>query len=103
MYDHVIPFTLVSVQIKTGRLAAVHAVDSAQTLSTLAKSPEDKQLASGLNIKPVKFRFLPIAAGVCGMVDGWLFLPGLSVLVIGDIDFYIPSGSGRRCHAYVHG
>ncbi|MBI9051632.1 MAG: hypothetical protein JEZ00_19570 [Anaerolineaceae bacterium] len=78
-------------QIKTGRLAALYTVDSAQTLSTLdPKSLEYKLLASGLNIKPVTFRLLRMAAGVCGMVIAWLFLPGLPALVIGGIGAYIP-------------
>jgi Flp pilus assembly protein TadB len=78
-------------QIKTGRLAALYTVDSAQTLSTLdPKSLEFKLLASGLNVKRVTFRLLRLAAGVCGMVIAWLFLPGLPALVIGGIVFYIP-------------
>jgi len=78
-------------QIKTGRLAALYTVDSARTLSSLdQKSLEYKLLASGLNIKPVTFRLLCIAAGVCGMVIAWLFLPGLPSIVIGGILFYIP-------------
>jgi Flp pilus assembly protein TadB len=78
-------------QIKTGRLAALYTVDSTQTLSTLdPKSLEYKLLASGQNIKPVTFRLLRMAAGVCGMVIAWLFLPGLPSLVIGGIAFYVP-------------
>ena len=78
-------------QIKTGRLAALYTVDSARSLSSLdPKSLEYKLLASGLNIKPITFRLLRIAAGVCGMVIGWLFLPGLPAIVIGGILFYIP-------------
>ena len=85
-------------QIKTGRLSALYTVDSARTLSALSqgsasrdqKSLEYKLLASGLNIKPVTFRLLRIAAGVCGMVIAWLFLPGLPAIVIGGILIYIP-------------
>ena len=78
-------------QIKTGRLAALYSVDSARSLSSLdPKSLEYKLLASGLNIKPITFRLLRIAAGVCGMVIAWLFLPGLPAIVIGGILFYIP-------------
>lgn len=78
-------------QIKTGRLAALYTVDSARSLSSLdPKSLEYKVLASGLNIKPITFRLLRIAAGVCGMVIAWLFLPGLPAIVIGGILFYIP-------------
>jgi Flp pilus assembly protein TadB len=78
-------------QIKTGRLSALYTVDSARTLSSLdQKSLEYKLLASGLNIKPVTFRLLRIAAGVCGMVIAWLFLPGLPAIVIGGIVIYIP-------------
>jgi len=78
-------------QIKTGRLAALYTVDSARTLSSLdQKSLEYKLLASGLNIKPVTFRLLRIAAGMCGMVIAWLFLPGLPAIVIGGILVYIP-------------
>jgi Flp pilus assembly protein TadB len=78
-------------QIKTGRLAALYTVDSARSLSSLdPKSLEYKLLASGLNIKPVTFRLLRIAAGVCGMVVAWLFLPGFPAIVIGGILFYIP-------------
>jgi Flp pilus assembly protein TadB len=78
-------------QIKTGRLAALYTVDSARSLSSLdPKSLEYKLLASGLNIKPVTFRILCIAAGVSGMVIAWLFLPGLPAIVIGGILFYIP-------------
>jgi Flp pilus assembly protein TadB len=78
-------------QIKTGRLAALYTVDSARSLSSLdPKSLEYKLLASGLNIKPITFRILRIAAGVCGMVIAWLFLPGLPAIVIGGILFYIP-------------
>ena len=78
-------------QIKTGRLAALYTVDSARSLSSLdPKSLEYKLLASGLNIKPITFRLLRIASGVCGMVIAWLFLPGLPAIVIGGILFYIP-------------
>ncbi|KAF0109517.1 MAG: hypothetical protein FD147_2208 [Chloroflexi bacterium] len=78
-------------QIKTGRLAALYTVDSARSLSSLdPKSLEYKLLASGLNIKPITFRLLRIAAGVCGMVIAWLFLPGLPAIVVGGILFYIP-------------
>jgi len=78
-------------KIKTGRLSALYTVDSARTLSSLdQKSLEYKLLASGLNIKPVTFRLLRIAAGVCGMVIAWLFLPGLPAIVIGGILIYIP-------------
>ena len=78
-------------QIKTGRLAALYTVDSARSLSSLdPKSLEYKLLASGLNIKPITFRILRIAAGVCGMVIAWLFLPGLPAIVIGGILFYVP-------------
>ena len=78
-------------QIKTGRLAALYTVDSARSLSSLdPKSLEYKLLASGLNIKPITFRLLRIAAGVCGMVVAWLFLPGLPAIVIGGILFYVP-------------
>src|SRR5450759_5072853 len=78
-------------QIKTGRLAALYTVDSARTLSSLdQKTLEYKLLASGLNIKPVTFLLLRIAAGACGMVIAWLFLPGLPSIVIGGILFYIP-------------
>jgi len=78
-------------QIKTGRLAALYTVDSARSLSSLdPKSLDYKLLASGLNIKSVTFRLLRIAAGVCGMVIAWLFLPGLPAIVIGGILFYIP-------------
>lgn len=78
-------------KIKTGRLAALHTVDSARTLSSLdQKSLDYKLLASGLNINPVTFRLLRIAASVCGIVVAWLFLPGLPAIVIGVILFYIP-------------
>ncbi|MHB1339984.1 MAG: type II secretion system F family protein [Bellilinea sp.] len=78
-------------QIKTGRLAALYTVDSARSLSSLdPKSLEYKLLASGLNLKPITFRLLRIAASVCGMVIAWLFLPGLPAIVIGGILFYIP-------------
>ena len=78
-------------QIKTGRLAALYTVDSARSLSSLdPKLLEYKLLASGLNIKPITFRLLRIAASVCGMVIAWLFLPGLPAIVIGGILFYIP-------------
>lgn len=78
-------------QIKTGRLAALYTVDSVRSLSSLdPKSLEYKLLASGLNIKPITFRLLRIAAGVCGLVIVWLFLPGLPAIVIGGILFYIP-------------
>lgn len=78
-------------QIKTGRLAALYTVDSARSLSSLdPKSLEYKLLASGLNIKPITFRLLRIASGVCGMVIAWLFLPGLPAIVIGGILFYVP-------------
>ncbi|MBA3073436.1 MAG: hypothetical protein FP831_07565 [Anaerolineae bacterium] len=78
-------------QIKTGRLAALYTVDSARSLSSLdPKSLEYKLLASGLNIKPITFRLLRIAAGACGMVIAWLFLPGLPAIMIGGILFYIP-------------
>jgi len=78
-------------QIKTGRLDALYTVDSARSLSSLdPKSLEYKLLASGLNIKVITFRLLRIAAGVCGMVIAWLFLPGLPAIVIGGILFYIP-------------
>ena len=78
-------------QIKTGRLAALYTVDSARSLSSLdPKSLEYKLLASGLTIKPITFRLLRIAAGVCGMVIAWLFLPGLPAIMIGGILFYIP-------------
>jgi len=78
-------------QIKTGRLAALYTVDSARSLSSLdPKSLEYKLLASGLNIKPITFRLLRIAAGICGMVVAWLFLPGLPAIVIGGILFYVP-------------
>lgn len=78
-------------KIKTGRLAALYTVDSARTLSSLdQKSLDYKLLASGLNINPVTFRLLRIAAGVCGIVVAWLFLPGLPAIVIGVILFYIP-------------
>ena len=78
-------------QIKTGRLAALYTVDSARSLSSLdPKSLEYKLLASGLNIKPITFRLLRIAAGVCGIVMAWLFLPGSPAIVIGGILFYIP-------------
>ena len=78
-------------QTKTGRLAALYTVDSARALSSLdQKSLEYKLLASGLNIKPITFRLLRIAAGACGMVIAWLFLPGLPSIVIGGILFYIP-------------
>jgi Flp pilus assembly protein TadB len=78
-------------QVKTGRLAALYTVDSSRSLSSLdPKSLEYKLLASGLNLKPITFRLLRIAAGVCGMVIAWLFLPGLPAIVIGGILFYIP-------------
>ncbi len=78
-------------QIKTGRLAALYTVDSARSLSSLdPKSLEYKLLASGLNIKPITFRLLRIAAGVCGIVMAWLFLPGSPAIVIGGILFYVP-------------
>jgi Flp pilus assembly protein TadB len=78
-------------QIKTGRLTALYTADSARSLSSLdPNSLEYKLLASGLNIKPITFRLLRIAAGVCGMVIAWLFLPGLPAIVIGGILFYIP-------------
>jgi tight adherence protein C len=78
-------------QIKTGRLASLYTVDSARALSSLdQKSLDYKLLASGLNIKPVTFRLLRIAIGVCGMVVAWLFLPGLPSIVIGGILFYVP-------------
>ena len=78
-------------QIKTGRLAALYTVNSARALSSLdQKSLEYKLLASGLTIKPITFRLLRIAAGACGMVIAWLFLPGLPSIVIGGILFYIP-------------
>jgi len=78
-------------QIKTGRLAALYTVDSARSLSSLdPKSLEYKLLASGLNLKPITFRLLRIASGVCGMVIAWLFLPGLPAIVIGGILFYVP-------------
>jgi Flp pilus assembly protein TadB len=78
-------------QIKTGRLAALYTVDSARSLSSLdPKSLEYKLLASGLNLKPITFRLLRIATGVCGMVIAWLFLPGLPAIVIGGILFYVP-------------
>jgi Flp pilus assembly protein TadB len=78
-------------QIKTGRLAALYTIDSARSLSSLdPKSLEYKLLASGLNLKPITFRLLRIAAGVCGTVIAWLFLPGLPAIVIGGILFYIP-------------
>ncbi|TDA67611.1 MAG: hypothetical protein D9V45_01745 [Chloroflexi bacterium] len=78
-------------QIKTGRLAALYTVDSARSLSCLdPKSLEYKLLASGLNLKPITFRLLRIAAGVCGLVIAWLFLPGLPAIVIGGILFYVP-------------
>lgn len=78
-------------KIKTGRLAALYTVDSARTLSSLdQKSLDYKLLASGLNINPVTFRLLRIAASVCGIVVAWLFLPGLPAIVIGVILFYIP-------------
>jgi tight adherence protein C len=78
-------------QIKTGRLAALYTVDSARSLSSLnPKSLEYKLLASGLNIKPITFRLLRIAASVCGVVIAWLFLPGLPAIVIGGILFYVP-------------
>ena len=78
-------------QIKTGRLAALYTVDSARSLSSLdPKSLDYKLLASGFTIKPITFRLLRIAAGVCGMVIAWLFLPGLPAIVIGGILFYIP-------------
>jgi tight adherence protein C len=78
-------------QIKTGRLAGLYTVDSARALSSLdQKSLEYKLLASGLNIKPITFRLLRIAAGACCMVIAWLFLPGLPSIVIGGILFYIP-------------
>jgi tight adherence protein C len=78
-------------QIKTGRLAALYTVDSARSLSSLdPKSLEYKLLASGLNIKPITFRILRIAAGVCGMVIAWLFLPGLPAIMVGGILFSIP-------------
>jgi tight adherence protein C len=78
-------------QIKTGRLAALYTVDSARSLSSLdPKSLEYKLLASGLNLKPITFRLLRIASGVCVMVIAWLFLPGLPAIVIGGILFYIP-------------
>jgi Flp pilus assembly protein TadB len=78
-------------QIKTGRLAALYTVDSARSLSSLdSKSLEYKLLASGLNLKPITFRLLRIASGVCGMVIAWLFLPGLPAIVIGGILFYVP-------------
>jgi len=77
--------------IKTGRLAALYTVDSARSLSSLdPKSLEYKLLASGLNLKPITFRLLRIASGVCGMVIAWLFLPGLPAIVIGGILFYVP-------------
>ena len=78
-------------QIKTGGLSALYTVDSARTLSSLdQKSLEYKLLASGLNIKPVTFRLLRIAVGVCGMVIAWLYLPRLPAIVIGGILNYIP-------------
>jgi tight adherence protein C len=78
-------------QIKTGRLAALYTIDSARSLSSLdPKSLEYKLLASGLNLKPITFRLLRIASGVCGMVIAWLFLPGLPAIVIGGILFYVP-------------
>lgn len=78
-------------KIKTGRLAALYTVDSARTLSSLdQKSLDYKLLASGLNINPVTFRLLRIAASACGIVVAWLFLPGLPAIVIGLIIFYIP-------------
>ena len=78
-------------QIKTGRLAALYTVDSARSLSSLdPKSLEYKLLASGLNLKPITFRLLRIASGVCGMVIAWLFLPGLPAIVVGGILFYVP-------------
>ncbi len=78
-------------QIKTGRLAALYTVDSARSLSSLdPKSLEYKLLASGLILKPITFRLLRIASGVCGMVIAWLFLPGLPAIVIGGILFYVP-------------
>jgi Flp pilus assembly protein TadB len=78
-------------QIKTGRLAALYTVDSARSLSSLnPKSLEYKLLASGLNIKPITFRLLRIAASVFGVVIAWLFLPGLPAIVIGGILFYVP-------------
>jgi Flp pilus assembly protein TadB len=78
-------------QIKTGRLAALYTVDSARSLSSLdPKSLEHKLLASGLNLKPITFRLLRIASGVCGIVIAWLFLPGLPAMVIGGILFYVP-------------
>jgi len=78
-------------QIKTGRLAALYTIDSTRSLSSLdPKSLEYKLLASGLNLKPITFRLLRIASGVCGMVIAWLFLPGLPAIVIGGILFYVP-------------
>ena len=78
-------------QIKTGRLAALYTINSARSLSSLdPKSLEYKLLASGLIIKPITFCLLRIAAGVCGMVIAWLFLPGLPAIMIGGIHFYIP-------------
>jgi Flp pilus assembly protein TadB len=78
-------------QMKTGRLADLYSVDSVQTLSSLdQKSLEYKLLASGLNIKAVTFRLLRLAAGVCGLVITWVFLPGLPAFVAALILFYIP-------------
>ncbi|HNR03091.1 MAG TPA: hypothetical protein PKK59_11200 [Anaerolineaceae bacterium] len=78
-------------QTKTGRLAALYTVDSERTLSGLdQKSLDYKLLASGLSIKPVTFRLLAVAAGICGMVITWLFLPGLPAVIVGGVLFYLP-------------
>src|SRR3990172_7349646 len=78
-------------QIKTGRLAALYTVDSTRELSSLdPKSLDYKLLASGLNLRPVTFRLLSMAAGFCGMAISWLFLPGLPAMVIAAILIYIP-------------
>lgn len=65
--------------------------DAARSLFSLdPKSLEYKHLASTLNTKTTTFRLLRITVSVSGRIIAWLFLPGLPVIVIGGIHFYIP-------------
>ena len=77
---------------KTGKLADLYSVETVRSLSSLdPKSLEYKLLAAGLTLKPLTFRLLRLAAGACGMLIGWLFLPGLPAIILGGILFYLPS------------
>ena len=73
------------------RLAEMYSLDTTRTLSELKpESLEYKLLAAGVRLEPTTFRLLTVAAAVAAGVIAWPFLPGIPVLIIGGIVYYLP-------------